>query len=73
MDRPSALASDGLPFVFDRFRLVGRIPPVGASLAATVISGKPVPIDHAGSGLRTAELPLGRDVVSFARRPVSAP
>jgi hypothetical protein len=68
MDRPSALASDGLPYVFDHFGLTGRIPPLDASLEATIQSGKPVPVDRAASGPRRSDLPLGRDVVSFAKR-----
>ena len=68
MDRPSALASDGLPFVFARFRLDGRIPPLDASLQTTVNAGRPVPVDRAGAGRRVDEFPLGRDVVSFAGR-----
>ena len=68
MDRPSALASDGLPFVFARFRFDGRIPPLDASLQTTVNAGRPVPVDRAGAERRVDEFPLGRDVVSFAGR-----
>lgn len=65
MDRPSPLASDGLPFVFKRFRLVGRIPPLDDALEATINAGGPTPIDRAEAGPRRGELPLGRDVVTF--------
>ena len=65
MNRPSGLAADGLPYVFDRFRTAGRIPPLDDSLVATINSGKPVPIDPAGAGPHRRELPLGRDVVGF--------
>jgi murein DD-endopeptidase MepM/ murein hydrolase activator NlpD len=65
MNAPSALASDGLPFVLDEFRLVGRIPPLDDALAATLSAGNPAPIDTRGAGLRRRQLPLGRDVVSF--------
>jgi murein DD-endopeptidase MepM/ murein hydrolase activator NlpD len=68
MDRPSLLASDGLAFAFGRLRFVGRIPPLDASLVASINAGGPVPIDGAGSGWRIDELPLGRDVVSFSDR-----
>jgi Peptidase family M23 len=61
----SPLASDGLPYVFDRFRLTGRIPPLDDALEATINAGEPVPVDPAGAGPRRRELPLGRDVVSF--------
>lgn len=66
MDRPSALAAEGLPYVFDRFRQTGRIPPLDDSLVATVNAGEPVPVDRAGAGPRRVALPRGRDVVSFA-------
>jgi murein DD-endopeptidase MepM/ murein hydrolase activator NlpD len=66
MDRPSALAAEGLPYVFDRFRLTGRIPPLDDSLVATVNAGEPVPVDRAGAGPRRVAMPRGRDVVSFA-------
>jgi hypothetical protein len=66
MDRPSVVASDGLPFVIDRFRFDGRIPPLDASLMARINAGESIPIDGAGSGPRIDELPLGRDMVSFA-------
>ena len=68
MNRPSALASDGLPYVFDRFRITGQIPPLDDALATTINAGEPVPIDPAGSGRHRRELPLGRDVVSFRGR-----
>ena len=65
MDSPSPLASDGLPFVFDRFRFRGRIPPLDDALMARVNAGEPVPVDPAGAGPRRGQLPLGRDVVDF--------
>jgi hypothetical protein len=65
MNRPSALASDGLPYVFDRFRIAGRIPPLDDALVATINAGLPVPVDPADAGLHRRELPLGRDVVEF--------
>jgi hypothetical protein len=68
MNRPSALASDGLPYVFDRYRLTGRFPPFDDALAAIVNAGRPVPIDRADTGPHHGELPLGRDVVSFRGR-----
>jgi hypothetical protein len=65
MNRPSALASDGLPYVFDRFRLTGRIPPLDDALLATINAGQPVSVDPTGVGPRRRALPLGRDVVGF--------
>jgi murein DD-endopeptidase MepM/ murein hydrolase activator NlpD len=69
MDRPSALASDGLPYVLSRFDLTGRIPPLDSALEATVNAGAPVPVDPEGAGPRRRQLPLGRDVVTFPSRP----
>jgi murein DD-endopeptidase MepM/ murein hydrolase activator NlpD len=65
MNAPSALGSDGLPFVIDEFRLVGEIPPLDDQLAASLASGNPVPIDSEGAGIRHRQLPMGRDVVDF--------
>jgi murein DD-endopeptidase MepM/ murein hydrolase activator NlpD len=65
MNRPSALAADGLPYVFDRFRTTGQMPPLDDNLMRTVNAGEPVPIDTAGAGPHRRELPLGRDVVAF--------
>ena len=65
MDRGSALASDGLPYVFDRYRYVGEIPPLDDALFALAESGSPVPLATAGAGPRSASLPVGRDTVNF--------
>jgi hypothetical protein len=67
MDRPSLLASDGLPFVFDGFKLEGRMPSVEEFVDAD-LTGAPVPIDRTVAdnfrrrGLTTL------DVVSFPGR-----
>jgi hypothetical protein len=65
MNRPSALAAEGLPYVFDRFRIAGRIPPLDDALRATVNAGQPVPFEPTGAGPHRRKLPLGRDVVDF--------
>jgi hypothetical protein len=67
MDRPSAVDSNGLPFVIDRFRFAGQIPPFDDALLETINSGQPTPINPKGSGPRRRQLPLGRDVVDFRR------
>jgi hypothetical protein len=51
MNRPSALASDGLPFVIDRFRFDGRIPPLAGSLEAAINAGEPIPVNRAARGI----------------------
>jgi murein DD-endopeptidase MepM/ murein hydrolase activator NlpD len=64
MDRPSALASNGVAYVFDRFGLDGRSPPLDELLTIDPAS-TPVPIDRSGAGPRHDELPLGRDLFTF--------
>jgi hypothetical protein len=50
----------GLPFVFKRFHLDGRIPPLDDALEATINAGEPTPVDRAEAGPRRGELALGR-------------
>jgi hypothetical protein len=64
MDHPSALVADGLPYVFARFDLTGRIPPL-AEAAPYYEAQQPLPITTADAGPRRDELPLGSDVVTF--------
>jgi hypothetical protein len=66
MDRPSPLAADGLPYVFEAFDLTGHGPPL-AELVALYEAGQPLPIDTRGAGPRRDALPLGGDVVAFPR------
>jgi murein DD-endopeptidase MepM/ murein hydrolase activator NlpD len=65
MNRPSIVFSDGLPFVFDRFQLTGKFPPLTDELFAAMAAGQSIPIDTSGAGPRRRELPVGRDVVRF--------
>ena len=64
MDAPSALVADGLPYVFDRFALTGRTPPL-AEVIALAERQEPIPIDTQDAGPRQDALPLGGDVVDF--------
>jgi hypothetical protein len=64
MDGPSALAADGLPYVFDRFDPTGHAPPL-ADLEALCEAGQPLPIDASGAGPRRDASPLGGDEVTF--------
>jgi murein DD-endopeptidase MepM/ murein hydrolase activator NlpD len=64
MDGPSFVAADGLPYVFDRFDLQGRTPPL-AEVVTAYEEQEPIPIDTQGAGPRRDALPLGRDVVAF--------
>ncbi|MFS0735065.1 M23 family metallopeptidase [Microbacterium sp. 1P10UB] len=65
MDRPSALVANGLPYVFDRFDVVGRGPAL-ADLPTADPQGVAITIDTSTAGSRTDELPLGRDILDFA-------
>lgn len=58
MDRPSFLASEGLPYVFDSFELEGRIVPKADSLSIEVEATP-------GPRRRVDELPLFGDLVRF--------
>jgi hypothetical protein len=64
MNRPSFLGADGLPFVFRRFELDGRMPSLEVFIDAD-LAGTPVPIDRslAGSFRRRGLTDL--DVVTF--------
>ncbi len=64
MDGPSALAADGLPYVFEAFDYTGEIPPLSEAMAY-YDAQQPVPFADAGAGERRDELPLGGDVVTF--------
>lgn len=59
-DAPDALAAEGLPFVFSRFRVLGRYGDV-AKLGRQVWT----PRDNAVSAQRRRELPAGNSVVEF--------
>lgn len=65
MTAPSALAADGVPYVFDRFTLAGALdatcwydPKVTAADACPLVPGR-------GRGPRRDELPLDLDIVDF--------
>jgi len=64
MDQPSAVASDGLPYVFDVFQLTGHAPPLD-QLQARYEAALPLPIDTRGAGPRRDALPQSGDVVTF--------
>lgn len=70
MDGPSALAADGLPYVFADFEVSGRMPPLGEA-ERYYVAQEPVPIETAAAGEHQDELPLGGDVVVFPDPPIS--
>ena len=64
MNRPSFLDADGVPFVFDRFRLDGHIPSLEEFLDADR-DGTLMPIDPAEAGERRRRGITGLEVVTF--------
>jgi hypothetical protein len=66
-DRPDPLASNGLPFVFDRFRATGAVTNLDAFLTGAVgATVRPAP---AGSRRHERQLPLQSTVLDFPSRP----
>ncbi len=66
MDRPSALGSNGLPFVFDTMTLRGRLAGTFQAMDQATLAGRPVTIEAtAGAAGRPGEMPLTLDVVDF--------
>lgn len=69
MDGPSALASEGIPYVMDSFTLVGVANANDPSVEA-LFSGGPAPIIPAqANDVRTGQLPLGLAIVTFPTAP----
>ncbi len=68
MDRPSILLSDGLPFVFDAFKIIGQTPPLLQVLPYydTLL---PIPITTSNAGPRRKAFPLGGDLLGFPLLP----
>jgi pimeloyl-ACP methyl ester carboxylesterase len=64
-DSSSVVAGDGLPYVFDAFEVTGQTPPL-AEVVPYYDTLAPIPITAERIGMRHDELPLGRDVVTFA-------
>ena len=64
-DRPSVVLADGMPYVFDTFELTGQTPPL-TEVLHYYDTLEPIPISTTHTGPRHDELPLGRDVVTFA-------
>ncbi|MGE5764222.1 MAG: M23 family metallopeptidase [Mycobacterium leprae] len=60
MDRPSPLASNGLPFRFESFDSLGTVTNPG-----DLFAGKPVRVGGGLSGTHARQLPLNQQVVNF--------
>lgn len=65
MDRPSALNAVGLPFVFDRQRVEGRMLGRPDGVENDYEAGQPVVIERAGIGLRMDQMPAEGQVFGF--------
>ena len=69
MDGPSALASNGIPYVIDSFALAGRISPEKDPAAAPSIEGSWSGELFSSASLRHAQFPLDLDVIDFPETP----
>lgn len=65
MDAPSALAADGLPYVFDRFTLRGALDDDRWYAPDGTLDEAYALVDGNGRGARRDELPLDLDIVDF--------
>ncbi len=65
MDRPSTLDAVGLPFVFDRQRVEGRVLGVPAVVDEAYEAGRPVRTDTAGAGGRADRMPAEGQIFAF--------
>jgi hypothetical protein len=69
MDGPSALASNGIPYVVDSFALAGRIPAEKDPAVATSIEGSLSGDLFPSASPRHAQFPLNLDVIDFPETP----
>jgi hypothetical protein len=65
MSGPSITDSEGLPFGFESFTLIGKTPMPTKQFEEFLTAGNPIQLDRTEAGPRHDELPLGRDVVDF--------
>lgn len=65
MDSPSSLNANGLPFVFDRMQLQGRVVSTWEGMVKAVFAGAAPVMDLRGAGARSGQMPITLDVVGF--------
>jgi Peptidase family M23 len=65
MAAPSSLEANGLPFVFDKMKYQGAVTGTWQHFLDDLYAGRPVQIDSARSGIRTGQMPLTLDVMSY--------
>jgi hypothetical protein len=65
MDGPDPLASNGLPFVIDKFRLDQRV--LSQSALDTLFTGQPAPLQPGFAAREQSEVsPLVLDIMNYA-------
>ncbi|HEV8058812.1 MAG TPA: peptidoglycan DD-metalloendopeptidase family protein, partial [Gemmataceae bacterium] len=69
MEGPSALASNGIPYVIDSFALAGKIPPEKDPAAANSIEGSWSGALFPSPSPRHGQFPLDLDVIDFPEAP----
>ena len=65
MAAPSSLEANGLPFVFDKMQYQGAVTGTWQQFLDNLFAGLPVQINSARSGMRTGQMPLTLDVMSY--------
>ena len=65
MAAPSSLEANGLPFVFDKMQYQGAVTGTWQQFLDDLFAGLPVQVDSARSGMRTGQMPLTLDVMSY--------
>jgi hypothetical protein len=65
MDGPSTIDSDGIPYVFERFDVQGRMPPLSDALFAAANRGESLAVAGGPIGPHRHQLPLGLDVLTL--------
>ena len=65
MAGPSSLEVNGLPFVFDKMQYQGAVTGTWQHFLDDLFAGRSVQVDSARSGIRTGQMPLTLDVMSY--------
>jgi len=65
MAAPSSLEVNGLPFVFDKMQYQGAVTGTWQHFLDDLFAGRSVQVDSARSGMRTGQMPLTLDVMSY--------
>jgi hypothetical protein len=71
MDAPSALAANGLPYVFADYDLTGQLPSL-AEMAPLYAAQASIPVDPSVASPQVDTLPLGGNVMTFPEPPAAS-